>query len=362
MVEKLSRYQGCLLGLGVGDAMGSPIDKKSWEEICQDYGPNGLMGYDLVNGCAEITSYTQLAAYTSNGLLLGMSRYQPENYGKFIYAALKEWAKCQQIRTPPEKTLCWVSRVAPMRRRLCMDTRMLDTLSRDVKGTMENPVNAAYHPGALTCGAVIGLFFDAGRMEPRQVGALGAETVALTSGDPETFLSGAVLAYSVAGIVQDGDLPLKTHFTNAVAAVRAQFGGRFPQIEKIAALVDKAITLTSDAELTPLVAMTLLECTTAAECLAGAMYTAMIHADNFDEGMITAVNHSGRSGAVGAVTGAILGARLGQETLPEFYLESLEPLHLLLELANDLVVGCPMEIGSSLFDDDWDRKYLRAGQ
>ena len=74
MVQKLSRYQGCLLGLAVGDAMGSPIDKKCWEEICQDYGPNGLLGYDLVNGCAEITSYTQLAAFVSNGLLLGMSR------------------------------------------------------------------------------------------------------------------------------------------------------------------------------------------------------------------------------------------------------------------------------------------------
>ena len=83
---------------------------------------------------------------------------------------------------------------------------------------------------------------------------------------------------------------------------------------------------------------------------------------DFDSAMILAVNHSGRSAAVGAVTGALLGARMGYEALPEFYLESLEPLHLLMELANDLVAGCAMEIGSSLFDDDWDRKYLRAGQ
>jgi len=357
MVQKLSRYQGCLLGLAVGDAMGSPIDKKSWEEICQDYGPNGLMGYDLVNGCAEITSYTQLAAYVSNGLLLGVSRYQPENYGKFIYAALKEWAKCQQTRMPPEKTLCWVSRVPTMRRRLCMDTRMLDTLSRDGMGTIDNPINASYLPTALTCGAVIGLFFDAGRMEPRQVGALGAETIALTSGDPETFLSGAVLAYSLAGIVQDGDLPLKTHFTHAVEAVRVQFGNRFPQIEKIAELVDKAVALTADGELMPLVAMTLLQCTTAAECLAGAMYTAMIHAENFDEGMITAVNHSGRSGAVGAITGAILGAKLGVEALPDFYLESLDAVEVLKELATDMTQSKQI---TRIFDDSWDQKYVQG--
>ena len=357
MVQKLSRYQGCLLGLAVGDAMGSPIDKKCWEEICQDYGPNGLLGYDLVNGCAEITSYTQLAAYVSNGLLLGMSRYQPENYGKFIYAALKEWAKCQQTRMMPERTLCWVSRVAPMRRRLCMDTRMLDTLSRDTVGTLEHPINASYLPSGLTCSAVIGLFFNAGRMEPRQVGALGAETIALTSGDPETILSGAILAYSIAGIVQDGELPLKTQFTHAVEAVRAQFGDRYPQIEKIAALVEKAITLTTDAELTPLVAMTILECTTAAECLAGAMYTAMIHAENFDEGMITAVNHSGRSGAVGAIAGAILGAKLGVEALPDFYLESLDAVDVLKELATDMTQGKQI---TRIFDDSWDQKYVQG--
>ena len=357
MVQKLSRYQGCLLGLAVGDAMGSPIDKKSWEEICLDYGPNGLMGYDLVNGCAEITSYTQLAAYTSNGLLLGMSRYQPENYGKFIYAALKEWAKCQENRTPPERCLCWVSRIPAMRRRLCMDTRILDTLTRETVGTLDNPINAAYHPSALTCSAVIGLFFDAGRMEPRQIGVLSAETMALTSGDPETILSAAVLSYSIAGIVQDGDLPVQTHFTNAVAAVRAQFGGRYPQVEKVAALVEKAIALTQDAELMPLVAMTILGCTTAAECLAGAMYTAIIHGENFDEGMITAVNHSGRSGAVGAVTGAILGAKLGVEALPEFYLESLDAVEVLKDLATDMTQGKQI---TKIFDDSWDQKYVQG--
>ena len=51
-----SSYRGCLLGLAVGDAMGYTVNDKSWAEICEDYGPNGLLGYDLVNGCAEITS------------------------------------------------------------------------------------------------------------------------------------------------------------------------------------------------------------------------------------------------------------------------------------------------------------------
>ena len=35
---------------------------------------------------------------------------------------------------------------------------------------------------------------------------------------------------------------------------------------------------------------------------------------------------------------------------------------LLVELADDLYHGCPMEMGNRLFDDDWDRKYLHGGK
>ena len=69
-------YRGCLLGLAVGDAMGFTVDSRSLAEIREDYGPNGLLGYDLVNGYAEISSYTQIAAFACNGLLLGITRGQ----------------------------------------------------------------------------------------------------------------------------------------------------------------------------------------------------------------------------------------------------------------------------------------------
>ena len=67
-------YRGCLLGLAVGDAMGSTVDSRSLDEIRENYGPNGLLGYDLMNGYAEVTSYTQLTAFTCTGLLLGLTR------------------------------------------------------------------------------------------------------------------------------------------------------------------------------------------------------------------------------------------------------------------------------------------------
>ena len=100
---------------------------------------------------------------------------------------------------------------------------------------------------------------------------------------------------------------------------------------------------------------------TAAEVLAGAVYACLTCHGDFDTAIITAVNHSGRSAAVGAVTGALLGIYLGEEALPEFYLECLEPTPLLRELADDLEQGCPMDRVGALFDGDWDRKYLGNG-
>ena len=107
-------------------------------------------------------------------------------------------------------------------------------------------------------------------------------------------------------------------------------------------------------------AMEALHCQDALGVAAGAVYACLKGEEDFDRSMILAVNHSGRSAAVGALTGAFLGARLGEEALPEFYLECLEPAPELRVLAEDLARGCPMDLRSRLFDDDWDHKYVQG--
>ena len=100
-----------------------------------------------------------------------------------------------------------------------------------------------------------------------------------------------------------------------------------------------------------------LRCETAPQVLAGAVYSILISGGDFDAAMIAAVNHSGRSAAVGAVTGAILGARMGYAALPDFYVESLEPVKALCCLADDMASCTPIK---GLFDEDWDRKYVQG--
>ena len=359
MENRLPFYRGCLLGLAIGDALGYPVDGKNWDEIHRDYGPNGLLGYDLQqHDYAEITSYTQLAVFAANGLLVGMTRGKPEQYPRYMAAALREWVACQQYRAIKSRTLCWIARLPSLRRRVCMDTRMLDTQSRDPLGTPEHPTNSFSSPCTLTAAAAVGIFFAPGRMTPSQVGRLGAETVAMAHGDPDAILSGALAAYALAGILQDPQLPLVSQFTQAAEAVQAQFSGLYPQsAAAVAAQIRKAISLVKHTELPAQDALALLECSTAAQCLSGAVYACLIHPGNFDAAVTAAVNHSGHSSAVGALTGAFLGAYLGESALPEFYLESLEDPDTLRTLAEDLQQG---RFASRIFDDSWDHKYIQG--
>ncbi len=356
-------WQGSLLGLAVGDAMGYGVDRLSWEEISRDYGPEGIRGYDLANGYADVTSQTQITASTACGLLVGLTRRQrlgrTAPWVRYGELALREWSRCQRERRAPEKTVCWTNWGEVLRRRRCLDTRMVDTLSRDRLGSPQEPVNAYDTPSSLGAAVAAGLFFTPERMEVPQVGILGQELTALSHGDPMTFLAGSVIAYVTAGILQDPDTALREQFLQAADVVAGQFGRRFPQAEALKKLLHRAILLSSNKLLPTRDALEHLGCGNAAQCLAGAMYVCLVCPGDFDSAMVLAVNHSGHSAAVAALAGAFLGAKLGAGAIPEFYLEGLECVELLTELAGDLHRGCPMDV-AGFFDDTWDQKYIQG--
>lgn len=360
MAQRQDKNRGVLLGLAVGDAMGHTVDRRSLEEICSDYGPNGLLGYDLVNGYADITSYTQLAAFTANGLLLGLTRGQSKGWisklMRYITLAIREWSRSQTFSLP-EKNYCWLSGVPEMKRKFCMDNRMLDALSKEALGSVDAPQYKSNHPGSLTTVIPIALLRQDLELTPSDVDRLGAETVALTHGEPEAYISAAALTHLLQLLLQEPNAPIAELVQQTIDAV----GLHFSQGGKLWELLQLALTLAVSPNVSPMEAMQTLSCRTAAEVLAGAVYTVATCNRDFDTAMITAVNHSGRSSAVGAIAGAMLGAILGDEALPEFYLESLEAAAPLTELADDMSAGFSEMVGKSLFDMDWDRKYLSVG-
>ena len=365
MISKRSAYRGCLLGLAVGDAMGYTVDTKTWAQIQEDYGPYGLQGYDLLNGYADVTSHTQLAVFTCNGLLLGLTRGQV--YGRMApfvkYAGLaqREWAAGQRRYDQPQRSHCWVFRVPELRRRHCTDTRMVETLNRNLLGSLEEPSTKHDTPASIAAAVSAGLFGDPKRMEQAEIDRLGAECVSLTHGHPLAFLPGAVIAHLISKCLSDRETPLENLVHEALTALDDQFGREYRQAKEVIAHVHLAVQMAKERSPAPRQAMEKLKCDTGSDVLAGAVYAALLWEQDFDSAMIAAVNHSGRSAAVGCLTGAILGARMGEEALPDFYLDGLEITGVLRELADDLMQGCPMVRGNRLFDADWEQKYLHGG-
>ncbi len=364
MREKRKVFRGALLGLAVGDAMGSTVDRKSLDDICIDYGPNGLLGYDLANGYAEVSSYTQLAAYAANGLIMALARSQAYSKSvsliQYVGIALREWSRTQQY-CPQERNYCWLTTVPELKRRHCMDTRMLDALTRETLGTPQIPVYRNDLPSALTEVIPAALLGSIVPIEPEDITRLGAEIVALTHGHTETIMAAAALTHALCVLLEEPDISVKALVESVVDSVSLQFGPEFGHMGHIWELLQMAQTLAQSQTVTPMEAMEQLRCRTAAEVLAGVLYACMTCHGDFDTAMITAVNHSGRSAAVGAITGAVLGICFGEDILPDFYLESLEPVHLLQQLADDLAQSSALEQMNRLFDDAWDQKYLRSG-
>ena len=351
------KNRGILLGLASGDALGRAVDPRTLEEIRSDYGPNGLLGYDLVNGYADITSYSQLAAFTANGLLLGLTRGQAQGRHsilmRYITAAIREWNRTQTFSLPA-KNYCWVAGVPELRRKFCMDNRMLDALSKETLGSLEEPQYRSRQPGSLTAVIPIAMLHQDLELNQDELDRLAAETVALTHGEPEAYLAGAALNHLLCLLLQEPDAPMEDLVRRTIDAVGLQFG----QGGNLWELLQFALTQATLSSISGMNAMETLGCRTAGEVLAGAVYAVASCEDDFDNALITAVNHSGRSSAVGAIAGAMLGAKLGIEALPEFYLDGLEAATSLMELADDMAYGFSEMVGKSLFDMEWERKYL----
>jgi ADP-ribosylglycohydrolase len=175
------------------------------------------------------------------------------------------------------------------------------------------------------------------------------------------FLPGAAVTELVSGALLAPGQELETQIEQAMAAFTARFDPEYHRyVSQISNLVKMAQSMSRDPKISTMEAMEKLQCRTGAQVLAGVVYALLCGGEDFDTSLIIAVNHSGASAVVGALTGAVLGARLGLEALPEFYLECLECRDVLQELADDLYQGCPIESGDVFFDDDWDGKYCHG--
>lgn len=339
MEHRLASYTGCLLGLAAGDGLGK----------------------EPVNGFLPTTAYTQLAAYGCNGLLLGLTRGQLSGTMappvRYVALALGEWAD-RQLWRGESPVRCWISRSPRLDYRRCPEPELLDVLRAGELGTMEDHERALSGPGALMAAVSVGLFFDPGRLPRKELQRLGAETAALTHGDPAAFLSGAAVAHMVSRLVWAPRTDPDKLLRETCAMLRRRFGREYRQASAVAEGLRTARKLAKVKELSPAEALARLGCGSAAQVLSGAAYCLMICGGDVEKTLTDAARWSG---PVAAVAGALLGARWGEEAITQSWREQLECDSILRELAEDMYRGCPMTKDSRVFDIEWDEKYNTAG-
>lgn len=365
----LDKIRGSLLGGAVGDALGYPVEFLSWRGIQARYGVEGIQNYslDMDTGVAQISDDTQMTLFTANGILFRETRGKLRGIAGapfcYIYDAYRDWLLTQTGRRRGEDNHSWLLDIPELYSSRAPGRTCMSALRSGTAGTIENPINESKGCGGIMRVAPVGLFYSSHTyMGREEIDQIGAEAAAITHGHSLGYIPAAVLTHIVNVAVYGGCSQGET-LLNAVEDAMDIAAGLYGQDEhwpELWALVDQAKALAGNDAADVDNIHNLGGGWVAEETLAISIYCALRYSDNFSKGIIAAVNHSGDSDSTGAVTGNILGAWLGCGAIEDKWMHALELRNIILEMADDLCYGCPLDAYHYDRDLLWLRKYVEG--
>lgn len=309
----LEQYEGCLLGLAMGDALGAPIEFLQLEQILVDYGAEGICGLEPWREfrAGFFTDDTQMSLATARGCIdayLSLRHGEPWRPTQAVYRRYLAWLRTQDnpfMNRAPGATCLWSLRTGRM-------------------GTVKTPLNKRKGCGGVMRVAPAGLAFP-----PGQAFQYGVEFAAITHGHPSGYLPAGVLADLVARLLEGHSLDI------CLDATLQELAGWQGHKETLT-LLEKARVLAMTEELPRVAIDQLGEGWVGEEALAISVFCAIRFVRDWEGGVLAAVNHSGDSDSTGCITGAILGAALGVDAIPQTWLVQLESTSGIRALADDL--------------------------
>lgn len=382
MPDKSDKIRGCLFGGAVGDALGYPVEFDGEGTIFKKYGSNGITEYEKNphSGKAEISDDTQMSLFTANGLLMGDTRGNvrgiqglPRSYVQMAY---QDWLLTQDSskeevdrheRFSKEGGRSWLLDIPELYENRAPGMTCLSALRQEKNGQYIDDYIKAKLNDSKGCGGIMRvapLALDYQMSDPegmKQLDLEGAQLAAITHGHSLGYMPAAVLVHIIERLVyppEDRQMTLKETIVEARDTVADIFEGD-EHLPELTSIIDKAIDLSGNGSSDDLDNIHQLgEGWVAEETLGIALYCALRHQDDFSAGVIAAVNHKGDSDSTGAVTGNILGAKLGYSAIEDKWKKDLELSGVILEIADDLDRGCPLSEFGGHWDADWAAKYL----
>lgn len=343
------RIRGSLIGGAIGDALGYPVEFiYSFGEIQKRYGERGITRLDTRQhwldeteqaGKAVVSDDTQMTLFTANGLLNAKKQGISLKYG--ICRAYIEWYLTQIGKKSPKYKDCWISDVPELNHRRAPGNTCMSSLDDIYRG--KDPINNSKGCGGVMRVAPIPLYAAVqNRMSIDEADLQAAEAAEITHQHPLGYISAALMSHVIYRLVLDIEPTregLERYIMEGVATIRKQYQTYHNDVERMAELAERAIFLLDSGKTDLENIGHLGEGWTGEEALAIALYCTLKHFDRFEDAMIAAVNHGGDSDSTGAVTGNILGAAIGYETIPQYYKDDLEMHDLILHMADDLYRG-----------------------
>ncbi|WP_233217358.1 ADP-ribosylglycohydrolase family protein [Trinickia dabaoshanensis] len=329
------RFEGCLLGGAVGDALGAPVEFMPRDEIVRRFGPGGITEYASAYGrIGAITDDTQMTLFTAEGLLRAWVRgclKGVSTYSGVTSHAYLRWLLTQGLK-PTNRVMIetdemgWLFRQPELHHRRAPGNTCLSAL-QETQSLGKPATNSSKGCGGVMRVAPVGLF-GAQNMSEMEVFDLGVELAALTHGHPTGSLTGGCLAAMVHALVQGRNLQVALDIAKRILVGKAQHEETLHAIEAAERLATSALPReVAIAELG--------QGWVAEEALAISVYCALV-AKDFRDGIILAVNHDGDSDSTGSITGNLLGTMLGVTAIPSHWLDALELRSVIAELAGDL--------------------------
>jgi ADP-ribosylglycohydrolase len=335
------RYQGCLVGGAIGDALGWPVEFLRLNEIKQKYGPHGIRNLEKErSNLVEITDDTQMTIFTAEGILRAQNRGRNRgivHIPSVIHQSYLRWLNTQGIQRDVPKD-GWIYSIEGLHTRRAPGNTCLDALMSGKMGSMEEPLNNSKGCGGVMRTAPIGLVY-----KKEQAFELGCESAAITHGHPSGYLSAGALSFLIAAIIEGMDLETAVQLTLDECE-------KYPSSKECSQVIEKAILLAKSDTPDLQAIENLGEGWVGEEALAVSIYCALKYQNDFEKAVITAVNHNGDSDSTGAITGNILGAYLGKNGIPQNWVREVELSEELTQLADDLV---KVYVDS----EEWHQKY-----
>jgi ADP-ribosyl-[dinitrogen reductase] hydrolase len=297
---KQNRAEGVLLGLACGDALGRPVEFKSAAQITDEFGTltemvgNGTWGQPA----GTITDDTDQALCIASSLA-GHGAFDPAD----IAARFVEWYDSGPFD---------IGNMTRRSIRALKRGQAWDEAGQQVWDASAEGSNAG-NGSVMRCPPLAVAFRD----DLDRLVTASRESSLITHADPRCTYGCAVLNLTVVGYLRDESDPL--------ASALADIGSEAPD-----ALVSALAPVAEGNEPASLSTSGYV-----VDSLQTALHDAL-SAESAEDAIVTAVNRGGDADTIGAIAGAVAGARFGAQDLPERWLSAIDERDELTRLARRL--------------------------